>query len=105
MRTCARYNNLYEIIATRYIYLLLDEMLEIHPSQDDAYMGDSLLRFYALPMKMHPDLKKPSRIKKIPSSTVVYENKIHPPLTDDIITLQDLISQTHLPRNSYFNME
>jgi hypothetical protein len=57
-------------------------------------MGDSLLRFSTLPMKMHPDLKKPSRIKRIPSSTVEYEKEIHPPLTDDITKLQELI--THI---------
>jgi hypothetical protein len=45
-------------------------------------------------MKMHPDLEKPSRIKRIPSSTVVYEKGIHPPLTDDITKLQELITQT-----------
>jgi hypothetical protein len=57
-------------------------------------MGDSLLHFSALLMKMHPDLKKPSRIKRIPSSTVVYEKEIHPLLTDDITKLQELITQT-----------
>jgi hypothetical protein len=35
-------------------------------------------------MTMHPALKKPSRIKRIPSSTVEYEKEIHPPLTDDV---------------------
>jgi hypothetical protein len=67
-------------------------MLELHPAQDDAYMGDSLLRFSELPMKIHPDLKKPSRIKRSPSSTVVYEKEIYPPLTDDITKLQELIT-------------
>jgi hypothetical protein len=49
-------------------------------------------------MKMHPDLKKPSQIKRIPSSTVVYEKEIHPPLTDDITKLQELIMQTLIGR-------
>jgi hypothetical protein len=57
-------------------------------------MGDSLLRFSALPMKMHQDLKKPSQIKRIPSSTVVYEKELHSPLTDDLTKLQELITQT-----------
>jgi hypothetical protein len=52
----------------------IEKMLELHPAQDDAYyVGDSLLRFSPLPMTMHPALKKPSRIKRIPSSTVEYE--------------------------------
>jgi hypothetical protein len=44
-------------------------------------------------MKMHPDLKKPSRVKKIPSSTVVYEKELHPLFTDDLTKLQELITQ------------
>jgi hypothetical protein len=43
---------------------LIEKMLELHPAQDDAYEGDSLLRFSPLPMQMHPALKKPSRIKR-----------------------------------------
>jgi hypothetical protein len=42
----------------------IEKMLELHPAQDDAYKGDSLLRFSPLPMTMHPALKKPSRIKR-----------------------------------------
>jgi hypothetical protein len=45
-------------------------------------------------MTMHPALKKPSRIKHIPSSTVEYEKEIHPPLTDDVTELKELITQT-----------
>jgi hypothetical protein len=89
----AEYNSILEVPD---IYLMppsIDKMLEIHPAQDDAYMGGSLLRFSALPIKMHPDLKKPSRIKRIPSSTAVYEKELHPPLTNDITKLQELITQ------------
>jgi len=72
----------------------IDKMLELHPAQDDDYLGESLLRFSPLPMKMHPDLKKPTRIKRIPSSTVEYEKEIHPPLTDDITELKEMITRT-----------
>ena len=90
----AKYNSVLEVPDICLMPPSIDKMLEIHPAQDDAYMGDSLLRFSALPMKMHPDLKKPSRVKKIPSSTVVYEKELHPPLTDDLTKLQELITQT-----------
>ena len=50
-------------------------MLELYPAQDDAYIGDSLLQ-----------------IKKIQSSTVIHEKEIHPPLTDDITKLKELIT-------------
>jgi hypothetical protein len=66
----------------------IEKMLELHPAQDDAYVGDSLFRFLPLPMTMHPALKKPLRIKCIPSSAVKYEKEIHPPLTDDITELK-----------------
>jgi hypothetical protein len=36
----------------------IEKMLELHPAQDDAYMGDSLLCFSPLPMTMYPALKK-----------------------------------------------
>jgi hypothetical protein len=45
-------------------------------------------------MTMHPALKKPSRIKRIPSSTVEYEKGIHPPLTDDVTELKEMITHT-----------
>jgi hypothetical protein len=59
----AKYNSNLEVPDIYPMPPSIDKMLEIHPAQDDAYLGDSLLRFSALPvkmpMKMHPDLKKP----------------------------------------------
>jgi hypothetical protein len=34
----------------------IEKILELHPAQDDAYVGDSLLQFSLLPMTMHPAL-------------------------------------------------
>ena len=59
------------------------------------HTGDSLLRFSAIPITLHKDPIKPTKKEKIPSSTVVhaYENEVHPPPTDEITRLTELITQ------------
>jgi hypothetical protein len=41
----AKYNSILEVPDICLMPPLIDKMLEIHPAQDDAYMGDSLLLF------------------------------------------------------------
>ena len=60
-------------------------MLEVQPSSDDIYSVPSLLRFSARPGEMHPELPRPTRTKRIPSSEVRYNKPFSPPMTDDLV--------------------
>ena len=50
----------------------VDKMLGLHLTQEDPYSGDFLLRFSPKPVALHPALKKTSRVKRRPSSTISY---------------------------------
>jgi hypothetical protein len=89
-----KYDSILEVPDICLIPPSIDKMLELHLAQDDAYKGDSLLRFSPLPIKMHPDLKKPSRTKRIPSSTTEYEQELHPPFTDEVTRIKELLKTT-----------
>ena len=86
-----KYDSVLEVPDLCLIPPSIDNMLKLLPAQDDAYTGKSLLRFSPLPMKMHPELKKPSRIKRKPSSTVTHDKEINPPLTNDITELKEML--------------
>ena len=76
----------------------IDKMLDVHIAEDDPYSGESLLRFYALPVDIHPDLKKLIRVKRQPSSTTSYPTPYNPPMTDDTVDLKDVSPSTLVGR-------
>ena len=63
----------------------LPVMIQVQPASDDIYSGPSLLRFSASPSEMHPELPRPNRTRRIPSSEVRYNKPFSPPMTDDIV--------------------
>ena len=76
----------------------IDKILGLHLAQEDPYTGESLLQFFPTPVKLHPDLKKPSRVKRRPSSTVSYPTSYEPPMTDDTVDITDVSPSTLVGR-------
>ena len=60
-------------------------MIQISPAIENPYKGTSLLCFSHEKLSIHPNLRKPSRIKQIPSNLTDYDQTINPPFTDDTI--------------------
>ena len=57
----------------------LDEMIQILPAIEDPYEGASLLWFSHEILPIHPDLRKPLRIKQLPSNLIDYDQTINLP--------------------------
>ena len=73
-------------------------MIAVNIAQDDPYSIESLLHFSALPVDIHPDLEKLTRVKRRHSSTTSYPTPYDPPMTDDQGGLKDISPSTLVGR-------